>query len=154
VTTIDPDGFQAFWDAYPRKVGKGAARKLWARLKPTPEMQAQMHTALNQQRASDQWRDSNFVPHPTTWLSQERWQDQPAETVLEREDAQLVWVRLVRGMDDEHDGAYLRTLVTAEWDGDVLCVSGETPAAGVALARQWDVLTIRATNRGLIVKET
>jgi hypothetical protein len=76
-------GFDAFWLTYPRKAGKGAARKVWARLKPGDELVATIIEAVGRQRNSPQWTKDGgqFIPHPATWLSQERWTD---ETLLQR----------------------------------------------------------------------
>ena len=68
--------FDRFWAAYPRKVGRGAARKAFARavrLIGEPEPLAAMLAAL--QRVRPSWRDPEFIPHPATWLNEERWSD-------------------------------------------------------------------------------
>lgn len=67
-------GFDEFWDAYPRKVGKPNALKAWKRLKPDIST---VLAALKRQKASEQWTkdDGQFIPHPTTWLNREGWQD-------------------------------------------------------------------------------
>ena len=72
-------GFNAFWAAYPRKVGRGAALLLWQHLKPDASLQARIQAALAQQRTSEQWltEGGRFIPHPRTWLSQGRWDDEP-----------------------------------------------------------------------------
>jgi hypothetical protein len=71
--------FERFWSAYPRKVGKGAARAAWRRLNPTEVLTDQMIAAVSEQSKSSQWRKQGgqFIPHPTTWLNQSRWQDSP-----------------------------------------------------------------------------
>ena len=35
-------------------------------------------TAIERQKASDQWTKDNgqFIPHPATWLNQKRWEDE------------------------------------------------------------------------------
>jgi hypothetical protein len=73
------EAFAAFWKAYPRKVGKEAAWKIWQRMKPSPEQLSQMIAALTWQVLQEQWlRDGGqFVPHPSTYLNQGRWQDEP-----------------------------------------------------------------------------
>ncbi len=74
------DGFEEFWQAYPKKVGKEAARKSWEKYKPNLELV--LHT-LEWQIESDQWRrnDGQFIPNPATYLNQGRWQDQqPVES--------------------------------------------------------------------------
>lgn len=75
-----PDGFEAFWAAYPRKVGKPAALKAFAKVRPTEEQLRDMLGAIADQRQSVQWSKDGgqFIPHPSTWLSQERWADGPA----------------------------------------------------------------------------
>ena len=72
------DRFEVFWTAYPRKVGKGAALKEWAKLAPSDDLAAAMVSAVQQQAQSPQWRKDagQFIPHPRTWLSQGRWQDE------------------------------------------------------------------------------
>ena len=70
-------GFEAFYSAYPRKVGRAAAERAWAKLKPDDALQAQMLAALRQQDASDAWarEGGQFIPHPSTWLNGRRWND-------------------------------------------------------------------------------
>lgn len=68
-------GFDAFWLAYPKKTGKEAARKSWAKLKPHLDA---VLKALAWQVNSEQWlKDSGqFIPNPATYLNQGRWQDE------------------------------------------------------------------------------
>lgn len=71
-------GFDRFWAAYPRKVGKQAARKSWSRLKPSAELTQRILDAVEYQKGSRQWRENNgqFIPNPATWLNQGRWEDE------------------------------------------------------------------------------
>lgn len=71
--------FDVFWRAYPRRVGKGEARKAWMRLTPSHELVQQMLATLAWQVKTDQWvrDDGQYIPHPATWLRQERWEDEP-----------------------------------------------------------------------------
>lgn len=68
--------FLTFWEAYPRKVGKGDAWKAWKRLKP--ELSATLG-AIAQQRDAIDWRKENgkYIPNPATWLNGRRWEDEP-----------------------------------------------------------------------------
>lgn len=72
------DTFKQFWGAYPRKVGKGAARKAFTRAQSLTTLDTIL-TALAWQRTQPQWiKDGGeFIPHPATWLNQERWDDEP-----------------------------------------------------------------------------
>lgn len=73
-----PPGFERFWSAYPKKVGKDAAAKAFAKRKPDDALLATMLTAIERQRASPAWTkdDGQFIPNPATWLNQGRWQDE------------------------------------------------------------------------------
>lgn len=74
------DRFERFWASYPRKVGKGAAWRIWAKLRPDDALLTRMLAAVTEQRQSPQWRKDGgqYVPHPSTWLNQERWSDSAA----------------------------------------------------------------------------
>lgn len=70
--------FDRFWQAYPKKVGKDAARKAFDKRKPDEGLVAAMLATLAVQRSSVDWlKDGGqFVPNPATWLNQGRWQDE------------------------------------------------------------------------------
>jgi hypothetical protein len=64
--------FDAFWKVYPRKVGKGAAQKAWAMAvrKADPER-------IVEGVERYPWpEDPSFVPHASTWLNGQRWEDE------------------------------------------------------------------------------
>ena len=69
------DAFETFWKAYPRKVGKDAARRAFAKVKVPVET---LVAAVEAQKSSTQWTKDNgqFIPNPATWLNQGRWQDE------------------------------------------------------------------------------
>ncbi len=73
------DGFDEFWNLYPRKVGKVAAVKAWNKLHPP---QGKVLETLSWQVECDAWvKDAGkFIPHPATWLNDGRWDDEPTET--------------------------------------------------------------------------
>lgn len=74
--------FEQFWGIYPRKIGKGAARKSFAKAL----LIADYHEIM---RALEQFAEhpesvagkADSVPHAATWLNQERWTDEPAPTI-------------------------------------------------------------------------
>ncbi len=82
--------FQVFWAAYPRRVGKGQARRVWDRLKPSEDLLADMLNALAWQQQTDQWKVRIhgvpvYIPHASTWLAGERWlDDKPLQPVTVR----------------------------------------------------------------------
>jgi len=71
----DYEHFLIWYKFYPRKVGKPNAYKVWKRLKPDTELKRKMVTMVLEHSKSKQWQDINFIPHPSTWLSQRRWED-------------------------------------------------------------------------------
>lgn len=77
-TPFDPDGFANFWASYPKKEAKKDAYKAWSKLRPSPELQAQMLTALSWQREQRDWTKDGgtFVPLPASWIRGERWTDE------------------------------------------------------------------------------
>lgn len=69
-------GFDRFWAAYPRKVGKGAAERSFERIRPDAALLDRMLRAIEVQRQSDTWL-RGYIPNPATWLNQRRWEDEP-----------------------------------------------------------------------------
>jgi hypothetical protein len=65
--------FERFWAAYPRHVGKPKALKAFQAAigKTTIET---IEAALKWQ--CEAWRDPQYIPHPTTWLNREGWNDE------------------------------------------------------------------------------
>ncbi len=67
--------FDDAWSAYPRKVGKGAARKAWekAQAKVAPDV---LSANLAEYVDSLAGADPRYIPHLSTWLNGERWDDE------------------------------------------------------------------------------
>lgn len=64
--------FDKFWEVYPRKVAKGAARKAWEKIIDFGAV-----IAGAERFSLDPNREETFTPHPATWLNAERWLDDP-----------------------------------------------------------------------------
>ncbi len=71
-----PAEFEAFWRAYPKKVGKGAAFGAWKEARGRPGRE-ELLARVAEQRRSRQWRqdEGRFIPLPVTWLNERRWED-------------------------------------------------------------------------------
>lgn len=67
------NGFEIFWKIYPRKTGKGAARRAYDAAWKKADEEA-IFAAAERYAASKP--DPKFTPHPATWLNQERWLDE------------------------------------------------------------------------------
>ncbi len=75
VTRTREADFDAFWSAYPRKVGKAAARRAFEKADAPLDV---LLSAVERQSRGDQWtRDGGqYIPNPATWLNQGRWEDE------------------------------------------------------------------------------
>lgn len=79
-----PAWFDQFWTQYPKKVGKPAALTAWRKLHVTALDIKPIMDGLAAQKRSEQWTKNGgqFIPHPSTWLNQRRWEGtQPDEPV-------------------------------------------------------------------------
>ena len=72
------DGFNRFWSAYPKRVGKKDAIKAWWQIKPDEAMVQAIIEGVERWKASEQWNKDGgqFIPYPATFLRQERWNDE------------------------------------------------------------------------------
>ena len=68
--------FNEFWKAYPRKTKRKDTLKLWLKNKMGARELEIIKQALNWQTETKQWK-MGIIPHPTTYLNQERWNDEP-----------------------------------------------------------------------------
>jgi len=74
----ETETFDAFWSRYPRKVGKGAAQSRWRKLSPVERSAVMVALPEHVARWREMRTETQFIPHPATWLSQQRWEDQLA----------------------------------------------------------------------------
>ena len=85
-TKTSDEAFDRFWDAYPRKVAKPDARKKFDKINPDEELLQVMLASIEKWSRSDQWTKDGgqFIPYPSTWLNQRRWEDSvPEPTKIE-----------------------------------------------------------------------
>ena len=76
-------GFDVFWDAYPRKVGKAKAQAAW--LTQNPDIDACLSTLEWQKKHHDWIKDGGkYIPYPSTWLNRGSWDDEQTTTVKPR----------------------------------------------------------------------
>lgn len=70
--------FERFWSVYPKKVGKGDARKSFLKINPSEALLGKMVTAVIAASSSFQWKKDKgqYIPNPATWLNQQRWEDE------------------------------------------------------------------------------
>lgn len=75
------DAFDAFYAVYPRKVGKGAARKAWAAAIKRGADPAHMIAAAERYRDNPS-RLPQYTKHPGPWLNDERYDDEPERPAI------------------------------------------------------------------------
>jgi hypothetical protein len=70
--------FEQLWNMYPRREGKKPAKLKFYKLNPDEGLFNKILRALELQIKIHKWDGDNkkYCPHPTTWLNQERWNDE------------------------------------------------------------------------------
>lgn len=115
------DGFEAFFAAYPRKVGKMQARREWGKLEPDDSLRKRIGSSLRAWARSPEWsrNEGQFIPKPARWLREARWDDEPGMTLAPSVAAQPP-----------------RMVETAPLTPEQLQANAERARAAAALARQ------------------
>ena len=90
--------FDEFWSIYPRKIAKAVARKSWQRLSASQQLMAAKAIDTHCQYWKTKETELEFIPHPATWLNQERWED---ELVIEpkKQKESKEWMFSNEGID-------------------------------------------------------
>jgi hypothetical protein len=72
--------FDTFWKIYPKKAGRHKAEECWNKTKPDLKT---VLKALKWQMSSKDWFEESgkYIPHPTTYLNQKRYLDEPSAEV-------------------------------------------------------------------------
>lgn len=85
--SITDERFDNFWEAYPRKVGKDAARKAWKKIREPSVTLELILSALEWQRECREWKKDNgqYIPNPSTYLNQGRWLDEKSRDIVNQE---------------------------------------------------------------------
>jgi len=70
--------FSLFWKNYPRKEAKKKAWQAWFKVADPEAVIEKMKVILPIQMESEQWTKENgkYIPMPTTYINQERWEDE------------------------------------------------------------------------------
>ncbi len=69
--------FQEFWNFYPRKIAKEKAFLAWKRVNVSSDLSSKILSHVSSMRKDPRWLkdDGQFIPHPTTYLNQARWDE-------------------------------------------------------------------------------
>lgn len=72
------NGFNLFWERYPKKLAKRDAEKAFAKINPDEKLFNLILEKLELYKQSEAWlKDGGqFIPYPATWLNGRRWEDE------------------------------------------------------------------------------
>lgn len=89
--TLAEKRFDEFWAAYPKKVGKKVAAAAWNKIKPDTELHSKIIASVEKAKRTEQWQRENgrFIPNPSTWLNQGRWDDEYEEVVNDHQNSKV-----------------------------------------------------------------
>ena len=73
---LSNEDFDAFWETYPRKVGKKATRSALERaVREIPY--AEIMEGVRRLASDPNLPPKEYIPYPATWLNREGWSDEP-----------------------------------------------------------------------------
>ncbi len=75
VPAVSPLGFDQWWQSYPLKKDKGAARRAWSTAIKKTDAATLIAAAM--QYRNDPNRDPSFTKYPASWLNAEAWENGP-----------------------------------------------------------------------------
>lgn len=77
IKEINKERFELFWKEYPRKVNKFKTEEWFNKNSLTDEQFDLIITKLKKYKDTTDWKKDNgkYIPYPTTWLNQKRWED-------------------------------------------------------------------------------
>ena len=74
------NSFEEFWKNYPVKKNPKGARRIWEKHKYGEKLPIILKDIHERLRNDHQWQNKNFIPHPSTYLNNERWLDEIVPT--------------------------------------------------------------------------
>ena len=94
----DDSTFESFWNLYPKKVGKQAALRRWKKIKPSKGLVEAILNSIRDQVdrqhfiGSQNGQEREFIPNPSTWLNEGRWEDgiQPTRDEIDKRERERV----------------------------------------------------------------
>jgi hypothetical protein len=83
--------FDEFWSIYPRKVGRLTAKRSWEKLSEEKKAKAMEAVIEHRKYWVAKGTDWEFIPHASTWLNQERFEDELVIEQKENKPPKLPW---------------------------------------------------------------
>lgn len=100
---VDEDGFDRFWNEYPKKRSKGDAYKAWRSVNERRPTTDRIVKAVQVLKASEDWRrdGGQYIPYPGTWLRAWGWEDVPTVQLQDVMANGKMWWESVSGVDQK-----------------------------------------------------
>lgn len=102
----EPPSFDEWWAVYPRKQSKKKAQVIYDNLSDVEKGACYLGT-LQHVEENIQWSEDQFIPMPTTFLNQARWEDDIPQTRQQKvasapvtNEAELVWTAMEQFFGD------------------------------------------------------
>ena len=73
---IYKERFEVFYKAYPKHLKKAEVEKWFLKNKPDETLFKTIMTQLEKFKQTKEWSNTQYIPYPSTWLNQKRWEDQ------------------------------------------------------------------------------
>lgn len=73
---IYKEKFEEFYKNYPKKLKKAEVEKWFKKNNPDDELFKTIMTQLEKFKKSKEWKQTQYIPYPSTWLNQKRWEDE------------------------------------------------------------------------------
>jgi hypothetical protein len=73
---IYKERFEKFYQAYPKHLKKAEVEKWFYKNKPDETLFNTIMTQLEKFKDSKEWKQTQYIPYPSTWLNQKRWEDE------------------------------------------------------------------------------
>ncbi len=106
IKEINKERFETFWKQYPKKVNKFKSEEWFRKNKPNEILFNYIIKKLEMFKKSKEWKKENgkYIPHPTTWLNQKRWEDELNDSHEETEEERIK--RLEKEVSEEHNDSF------------------------------------------------
>ena len=78
--------FNKFWERYPKKIAKEYAFKCFTKIVNIENIFNDILASVENHRRWRGWSDARYIPHPSTFLNQRRWEDELPDDELSSED--------------------------------------------------------------------
>jgi len=77
-TAKTAEGFEEFWEVYPKRRARLRALKAWEKLTMTDALLAQIISTVKKQKKTKEWTkdDGEWIPLPASWLNAGCWDDE------------------------------------------------------------------------------